>query len=166
MFRFLANSNDQKFHKLLKVRAYAFSFLISSCSKFQVVARCFEVVARCLLHMAWPAGWLDEWLISPICCTTALDPNNFNGFRKLSHLSISYLISISSATVSFFTIEIFCSNSLTHSFCKLEQNWLWYSKDWARLTLTFKRLTTTEIIYQSWHQPRYNWLWQVTQSLP
>ena len=55
MFRFPANSNDQKFHKLLKVRAYAFSFLISSCSKLFQVSSCCEVFVahRLTGRMAW-----------------------------------------------------------------------------------------------------------------
>ena len=53
-----------------------------------------QVVAMCLVHIAWPPWWLDKWLISPICC--AADLNNFGGILQIIS-SVFHL-----ATVSFF----------------------------------------------------------------
>ena len=51
-----------------------------------------QVVAMCLVHIAWPPWWLDKWLISPICC--AVDLNNFGGILQIIssvfHLATAY----------------------------------------------------------------------------
>ena len=196
MFRFLANWNGQKFHKFLLSKGI-FSFLILSWlqvgpSWFQVVARCFEVVARCLLHIAWPAGWLDEWLISPICCTAALDPNNFILqtwailtliFKRLTtnllhggawSEQFQWISQIISSLDFISHLDFICNSLIFHDWNLLFKfPHAFILQTWAKLTLIFKRLSKIdfdiqkiEIIYQSWHQPRNNWLWQVTQSLP
>ena len=107
-----------EWQKLLTVKASLGAFLNFQNLTSRWLVLWEQVVARCLVHIAWPAWWLDKWLISPICC---------GEIWTISGNCANYLICISSGNSLIFFLFQDWNQKFKFPHASTMQDWLWYS---------------------------------------